>query len=139
MADIAKATGAVIRPVSGVANGHEQYRHEAAEAIAAGQVYRLDTNGKAVKADSSVARVNLFMALNDVVAGQGVVGLKRGLVDGFNLDARAFNDQVFLSNTAGNIADAAGTASNIVGRVTSIAFSGTPGASDKTLLVTLPS
>ena len=138
MADIAIATGAAIRPVSGVANGHEQYTHEAAEAITAGQVYRLDTNGKAVKADSSVARVQLFMALNTVVAGQGVVGLAKGLVDGFNLDARAFNDTIYLSNTAGNIADAAGTASNPVARVISVPFSGTPGASDKLLRVTMP-
>lgn len=142
MADIALVANAKVRPVSGVANAHRQMTHEAAEAIALGQVYRLDTNGKAVKAaagSAGTAGTELFIAIDAALqAGNTVTGLSNGLLDGYNLDSQAYGAQIFLSNTTGTLADAAGTVSVAVGRVTSSPFTGAPSGADKVLSVNAP-
>lgn len=142
MADLGLVAGAKVRPVSGVANGHVQRTHEAAERIDAGQAYRLDANGKAVKAAAGAAGTagpELWVVIDGArQAGNPVTGVSAGLIEGFNLDALAFGAQVFLSNTSGAVADAAGTVSVAVGRVTSAAYTGTPSGADKLLAVSCP-
>lgn len=151
MANLALATNAKIRPVSGVANGHVQFTHEAEEAIAAGQAYRINTStGKATKANATVVaeaaqsgagvfNSQLFVAVDGALqAGNSVTGMKAGLIDGFNLDALAYGAPVFLSDTDGSLADTAGTISTVVGRVASVPFTGTPSGADKVLFVNAP-
>lgn len=141
MADLALVAGAKVRPASGIANEHVQYTHEAAEGVDPGQVYRLDANGKAVLAASDVAGnagPELFIAIDGArQAGNAVTGMSSGLLEGFDLEALAFGAQVFLG-LAGAVADAAGTVSAPVGRVTSIPYTGTPSGADKVIRVNCP-
>lgn len=142
MPDLGLVAGAKVRPVSGVANGHVQRTFEAAERIDAGQAFRLDTNGKAVKTAAGAAGTagpEVFVAIDQArQAGNPVTGVSTALLEGFNLDALAFGAVVYLSNTSGALADAAGTVSVAVGRVTSAAYTGTPSGADKLLAVNAP-
>jgi hypothetical protein len=57
-------------------------------------------------------------ATKSVAAGQSLTCVYRGVVDPRGaLDALAFGAQVFLSDTAGTMADAAGTVSTVLGNV----------------------
>jgi hypothetical protein len=143
MANLALVAGAAFRPVSGVANGHEQYTFEANERINKGQVFRIDgTTGKATLANGSAAGEagpDLYIAIDGARnAGQGVTGMQRGLVEGYDLDALAYNAPVYLGNTDGTPADAAGTVSTVIGRVIPSPVSGNPSVQDKILKVNLP-
>jgi len=53
-------------------------------------------------------------------AGQAATFLKRGLVYGFNLTSQTYDDIIYVSDTAGSFADAAGTLSVPVGRVVAL-------------------
>lgn len=91
----------------------------AAEAITKGQpVYRTSA-GKAGVADANAAGKQQFrgIALKAASAGQPVPVLKRGFLSGFVLSGVAYDGPVYLSDTAGSLADAAGTMSVICGRV----------------------
>lgn len=96
----------------------ELYPFVAAEAITAGQVVYQTNAGKVGVADANVAGKQQArgIATETVGAGQGVSVLKRGHVAGYTL-TQAYDAQVFLSDTAGALADAAGTMSVPVGRV----------------------
>lgn len=112
----------------------------AAEAITEGAPIRLDTTtGRWTNANGSgaaEARVRAI-AVHRAVAGQALTGVKKGVLDGYTLDALAYDADVFLSDTDGRIADAAGTVSKVVGQVIP-AFAVTTGiAADKLLLVDL--
>lgn len=93
------------------------------EALNAGQVGRLDpTSGKATKANGTLAAEAraLGVSITHVtVAGEKPATLvKRGILDlGDALDALDFDDQVFLSDTDGTLADTAGTVTAAIGRV----------------------
>lgn len=82
----------------------------AAETITAGQVCFVDTAGKLQKADANVSNEQQarVLALNGGGAGQAIDGLKEGHVYGFTI-TQAYDAPVFLSDTVGVIADAAGT------------------------------
>lgn len=147
MADVGLVAGATVRPVSGVANGHEQYTFEAGERINIGQVFRIDgTTGKAMLADATVAGTagpHLFVAIDGARnAGQGVTGIRKGLLEGYNLDAYGYNAVVYLSETTGGIADAApataGAVTTIIGRVIPSPVSGNPSVQDKILKIYCP-
>jgi hypothetical protein len=90
----------------------------AAVAITAGQIVYEDTAGKADLADASAAGTTVVpaVALQTVGAGSAVNVLKKGHVEGFTI-AQAYGAQIFLSDTAGALADAAGTVSVAVGRI----------------------
>lgn len=91
----------------------------AVEAITAGQpVYRTSA-GKAGIADANAAGKQQFrgIALKDVAAGKPVPVLKRGYLSGFALSGVAYDGAVYLSDTAGSLADAAGTMTVNCGRV----------------------
>lgn len=82
----------------------------AAETITAGQICFVDTAGKLQLADANAggeqqARV---LALNGGGAGQAIDGLKEGHVHGFTI-TQAYDAPIFLSDTVGVLADAAGT------------------------------
>lgn len=90
----------------------------AAAAITAGQSVYQDAAGKADLADASVAGTagTRGIALQTVGAGQAVDVLKRGYVEGFTL-TQAYDAPIYQSDTAGDLADAAGTVSYLVGIV----------------------
>ena len=125
MADIALSAQATaeraIRLVTKPSH-NDQITKPAGEAITAGAPIRLDTaTGRWTNANgSSAAEARAtHVAWRTVGAGESLTGVRNCLVDGFTLDALAFDAPVYLSNTDGRLADAAGTTSVIVGRVTS--------------------
>ncbi len=86
------------------------FPYVAAETLTAGQVCHVNTSGTLEAADANVggeqqARV---LALNGGGAGQAIDGLKEGHVYGFTL-SQAYDAPIFLSDTVGLLADAAGT------------------------------
>ncbi len=91
----------------------------AAATITAGQgVYR-NSAGKADLADANGSGTLQFrgIALNGGGAGQAIDVLEDGEVFGFTI-AGAYDSLVYVSNTAGALADAAGGTSIVAGRVT---------------------
>lgn len=152
MANLALVSGAKVRPVSGIANGHEQYTFEAEEQIDAGQVFRINTTtGKATKANGTTlteaGQVTalgtfesfLFVAIDGArQAGNMVTGMKSGLIDGFEISALNFGARIYLSDTDGTLADTAGTNSTLLGRVIPSPFSGVPSGVDRILRVNCP-
>lgn len=120
MADIALTAAkiAVVNPMQA-----EIYSVIAAEAITAGQAVYFTTSGTAGVADANVANKQQCrgIALNGVGAGQAVDVLKRGMCYGFTLTSQSHDDPLFLSDTAGALADAAGTLTVPVGLVAPLA------------------
>lgn len=101
-------TAAQIAPVfPSIAN---IFPYVAAETITAGEVCFVDTNGKLQLADANAAgeQQARVLALNGAGAGQAVDGLKEGHVYGFTI-TQAYDAPVFLSDTVGDLDDAAGT------------------------------
>lgn len=116
MADITrtKAQVAMVHP-----QACEVFDFIANEAIEAGQpVYQLTTR-KVGLADANAAGLQQFrgLALKSVGAGQAVSVLKKGTVEGFDLSSLDGDARVYLSDTVGELADAAGTMTVPVGRV----------------------
>lgn len=101
----------------------EIYSFIATEAITAGQAVYFLSTGKAGVADANASGKQQVrgIALNGAAAGQAVDVLKRGHVAGFTLGT--YNTLVYLSDTAGNLADAAGTVSAPVGRIVALSDS----------------
>ena len=93
----------------------------AGEDLTAGQVVYLDTvTGKVKKcAAGGAAPANtLFgMALQTVSAGNAVAVLFEGHVAGFNISGLNYAATLYASNTAGALADAAGTTNLPAGKV----------------------
>lgn len=109
-----------------------------AEAINVGEAVRLDpTTGKFTKANGTTAAEARIYGLLVSKDGAGAVGtaLHEGVVDGFDLDALSYDADVFLSNTDGALADAAGTVSTVIGRVIPATSTKIGVAYDKLLLV----
>jgi hypothetical protein len=116
MADLALVTAGKVEVVESVV----QDSMIAAEAIAAGQAVRIDVaNGKATKANgTTAAEARIYgVALKAAAAGAPVTVLRLGVLDGFDISGMTYDDDVFLSDTDGTLADAAGTVSTIVGKV----------------------
>lgn len=57
------------------------------------------------------------ISLDTVGAGQAFDGVEKGYLNGFDVSALAFDALVYVSDTAGKLATAAGTNSSVVGRV----------------------
>lgn len=67
---------------------------------------------------TTATEANIFgIATRTVAAGMPVTAIRRGIVYGLDLDALDFGDPVYVSDTDGRLADAAGTTSVLVGRV----------------------
>jgi hypothetical protein len=120
----------------------EQMTLPTEEVVSPGQAARLATaNGKFTKSNATgAAEARIYgIVVGGVanVAGQPVTAIRRGVVDGYDLSGLAYDAPVYLSDTDGALADAAGTTSVVVGRVIPN-FSPTLGtAPDKLLLVNL--
>lgn len=112
----------------------------AAEAITAGAAVRIDVaTGKFTNANAtSAAEARIYgIAARTVPAGVAVTAIRKGVMDGFVLDALAYDAAVHLSNTDGTLADAAGTTAAIVGRVIPGASSNLGVGFDKILFIDL--
>lgn len=134
MADIALAQTARVEIVESL----EQMTLPAAEAITPGAPVRITgstfTNGNGTTA-TEAGIYGIATGDQAVPAGMPITALKRGVLDGFVL-TEATQESVFVSDTDGRLADAAGTVSKTVGRI----IPGTAavlGSSDKLLLVEL--
>jgi hypothetical protein len=116
MADIV-LTAAQVRRVK--ADTDEVMDFTAGATITVGQLVYFDTTtGKLAVADgsgTSTAQVR-GIALNGAAAGEPVGVLKRGKIAGYTL-AGDYDSRVYLSDTAGAFADAAGTVAVTLGRV----------------------
>lgn len=96
----------------------EVYDAIAGETITAGQAVYFNSSGKIIKSNAGASGTAKFagIALNSASAGQAVSVLVRGHVKGFTLSG-AYGSKAYLSDTAGALADAAGTVSVVVGSV----------------------
>lgn len=95
----------------------------AAAAITAGQAVTINTAGKVEPASAATAIRFAGIALSAAGAGQAVSVLKSGHVAGLTPAGNA-GTPVYVGNTAGDIADAAGTATITAGSVIPIATAG---------------
>lgn len=94
----------------------------AAETITAGQAVYQTTAGLAGVADANVANKQQCrgIALNGGGAGQAIDVLRKGLLAGFTLTSQDHDTPIFLSDTAGALADAVGTLTVPVGLVVAL-------------------
>jgi hypothetical protein len=96
----------------------QQLTLPAAEAITAGMPVRIDTAGKFTPSNGTTtgeARV-WGIGTKTVAAGEALTAVRRGILDGFTF-SQAYDAAIYLSDTDGTLADAAGTVSTVVGRV----------------------
>jgi hypothetical protein len=93
----------------------------AAAALEAGQPVYIDSNGKYALADANGSGTDKFrgIALETVAAGQPVSVLVRGELYGYTLSG-AYDSLAYVSNSVGELADAAGSTSLTVGRVVAV-------------------
>lgn len=133
MADIALVTANKVE----VVESFEQMTLPAAEAITAGMAVRVDTNGKFTKANATIASENRVygIATRTVAAGQALTAIRKGVMDGWDLSGLAYDAPVYLSDTDGRLADAAGTIPSVAGRVVPGTATTLGTAYDKLLLV----
>lgn len=91
-------------------------------ALTAGQVVRIGANGTWVLAQSDTAPhgTGCYIATRTAGANESVTAIRKGVIDGFDVSAMAFGAPVFLSDTLGSMADAAGTVSITLGRVIAV-------------------
>lgn len=115
MADIALTTAARVEVVESI----QQDTRIAAEAITAGAPVRDDglglfTNGNGTDATEA----NVYgIATRTVAAGMPVTAIRHGVLAGWTTNMPAHGARVYVSDTDGRLADAAGTVSVQVGRV----------------------
>ncbi len=115
MADIAKLTTRSINPVFAETAEIRDFRE--AETLAVGDVVYVTSAGKVAKADANAAGKQQARGIVVSKIGTTVSVMKKGYLGGFDLSGLAYDAQVFLSDTAGSLADAAGTLSVPCGRV----------------------
>lgn len=108
----------------------------AAVDITAGDPVQENASGKWSIANGTTAALarNTYIATRTVKAGLSVTAVRKGLMDGFNLSALAYNAPLFLSDT-GTIADTAGTVSTVLGYVEAGGANPITAAHDKLLRV----
>lgn len=96
-----------------------KFKGVVAETVTAGQPVFLDSNGKYQLADANAAGEQQLrgLTLEAGVDGQTISILREGLVYGFTLTSQSYDDPIFLSDTVGVLADAAGTLSVSAGIV----------------------
>lgn len=138
MADIALTTA---NRVEVVGNPIRQSTKVAGEAIIAGAPIVQNASGKWVNSDANGAGVldNVeAIALRTVGSGESLTGLSEGRLEGYNLSAQAFGATIYVSDTVGLLADAAGTKSLIVGNVEAVGSNQIANAHNKVLNVNIP-
>lgn len=113
MADIALATAGKLNIDQSVI----QDTQPAGEDLTAGNVVAYNAAGRFVKAVANAAAGGMYGVVRRTVKqGESVTAVRKGVVEGFNLDALAYGAQVFSSATAGAISDTLGTGTAL-GRV----------------------
>lgn len=125
MTDLA-LTAAQISPVNEIE--YEAWTLIAGAAITRGQAVAISTAGKAIVADASTGDAGngcRGIALNAAGIGDAVTILVHGALYGFTI-TQAYDAAIYLSNTAGALADAAGDVSLKVGRVRPMHDGATP-------------
>lgn len=99
----------------------EQYTGPAAEAITAGQYVRFNTTNGKVELGNGTSAAEARrggIALRSAAAGETLTFVRKGVLDvGDALATLTYDDDVYLSDTDGTLADAAGTTSLVVGTV----------------------
>jgi hypothetical protein len=93
----------------------------AGAAIEAGQPLYIDSNGKYQPADANGSGTVQFrgIALETVASGQPIAILVRGELYGYTF-SQAYDAAIYVSNSVGELADAAGSTSLQVGRVVAV-------------------
>lgn len=136
MADIARRTAGRIEVVESI----DQQTKNAGEDIDAGQSIHEDANGNWVRttAANAAGAAAPYISARKARLGDGLTGIRIGVFDGYDLSGLAFNAPVYLSNTLGELADAAGTVAVVVGRVTSVRATTFGSVPDKILKVVAP-
>lgn len=99
----------------------------ATETITKGQAVYILTTGKVGVADANAGGKFQFrgIALNGASAGEAVDVLHDGLLYGFGVSGLSADAKVYLSDTAGGLDTAAGSATVVAGRVVSLTDSPT--------------
>lgn len=136
MTDLALVTAGKIH----VVESETQMTLPFAEAVALGQAVRLDTTlGKwTLSKGTSAPEARIWGVLvSKDPAGAVGTAVRKGVVDGYALTALAYDAAVYLSDTDGTLADAAGTVSTVVGRVIPATATTTGTAYDKLLQIDL--
>ena len=100
-------------------------------------VYIVAATGKvaATDADADATADAWGVTARDCVAGEAVTVIRQGLVDGLTLDSLNYGATLYVSGTAGRIADAAGAAEKVVGHVLPVAGTTIGVAADKLFYV----
>jgi len=100
---------------------YRQFTGPLAEAVSEGEYCRLNTGSGMIEkgnATNAAESRDGGIAINSGVARQAITVVADGIVDvGDALNALAYDADVFLSDTDGKFADAAGTVSKIAGTV----------------------
>lgn len=98
-----------------------------AATVTAGQALYFNSSGKADLADANGSGTLQVrgVALEGGGAGQAISMLKRGYLYGYTLTSLAYDAAVYVSNTAGALADGAGSTSIRVGHVAPLTDVGT--------------
>lgn len=136
MANLALVTADLVNIVESII----QKTLPAAEAITAGDAVRIDTTtGRFTKSNATLAAEarTWGVAVKTVAAGEPVTAVRKGVLEGYDLSALAYDANVFLSDTDGKLADAAGTVSKILAHVIAGAATTLGTAHDKLLFVDL--
>lgn len=132
MANIEVTTAGRIHVVESL----EQLTLTAGEALVAGAAVRVDTStGRFTNANATTApEARLYgIATRSVPSGLPVTAVRRGVLSGWTLEG-SYDADVYLSDTDGRLADAAGTVSKKVGRILPVP-SGAPGTAPAKVLV----
>lgn len=113
-------TAAQIAPI--YPQNAEIYDYIAAETITKGQAVYFTSAGKVGVADANDSGKQQFrgIALNSAGAGQAVSVLHRGHMYGFTVSGLDADAYAYLSDTAGALADAAGTMTVRCGRIVAL-------------------
>lgn len=88
-----------------------------AEALVVGDLVYQTTAGKAAKADANASGKEQVRGIVVRKTGNVVSVLRKGYLTGLDLSGLNYDAPVYLSDTAGKLADAAGTMTVILGRV----------------------
>ncbi|HPT99074.1 MAG TPA: hypothetical protein PLU39_14500 [Armatimonadota bacterium] len=137
MADISLAAAGKMR----LLESNRQSTCVAGEDLTAGDAVRLIPSGngagRVVKAQADTdANARVFgIATRSVKAGMPVTVLMEGVLDGYDFGTRDFGGTLFLSNTAGRIADAAGTVSKKLGYILAVPVTRVGQSYDRALYV----
>lgn len=99
----------------------EQFTAPADVAVARGEYVRITTTGNWILSDASAAGDiggTRGIALNAAAIGEAVTAVLKGVVSlGVAFADQDIDDPIYLSDTAGTLADAAGTVSTVIGYV----------------------